>query len=102
MEEWVNIDYIDIDDFHNYLKYLPEDEQAYELEFYGKQQSLIMLKNEMLKEKNFYYFVKNYSPRDYKIINNRSHVSQRVIKTHVELWNEIHKTRIKKLRIFFI
>ena len=56
----------------------------------------------MKKNNCFYNFVKNYSSRDFKIINNKKYVSQRVICKHVKYWNEIHPdNKIKKLRVFF-
>ena len=99
---WTEIQHFSIDDLYKYIKTLPEEQQAKELETFGKQQSLILLKNEMKKYNNFYDFIKQYSPRDYKILNNKSYVSQRVIIKHVELWNEVHSQNIKRLRIFFI
>jgi len=51
----------------------------------------------------FYNFMKDYSYRDYKLINNKPYVSQRVVDKHVKYWNIVHPTnKIKKLRIFFM
>lgn len=101
-DDWIEIKYFNIDDFYTYLYTLSEEQQTKELETFGKQQSLILLRNDMKKYNNFYEFIKQYSPRDYKILNNKPYVSQRVIIKHVELWNELHSQAIKKLRIFFI
>jgi len=100
--DWTEVKHFNVDDFYTYLYTLPEEQQAKELEQFGKQQSLLLLKTDMKKYNNFYEFIKQYSPRDYKILNNKQYVSQRVIIKHVELWNEIHSQSIKRLRIFFI
>jgi len=100
--DWTEVKHFNVDDFYTYLYTLPEEQQAKELEQFGKQQSLFLLKTDMKKYNNFYEFIKQYSPRDYKILNNKQYVSQRVIIKHVELWNEIHSQSIKRLRIFFI
>ena len=99
---WTEIQHFNVDDFYTYLYTLPEEEQALELERFGKQQSLVLLKNDMVKFNSFYEFIKQYSPRDYKILNNKPYVSQRVIIKHVQLWNELHTAEIKRLRIFFL
>ena len=101
-DDWTEINHFDIDDFYTYLYTLSEEHQAKELEIFGKQQSLMLLKTEMTKYNNFYEFIKQYSPRDYKKLNNKPYVSQRVIIKHVELWNELHFPKIKILRIFFM
>ena len=100
--DWIEITYFDIDDFENYIEGLTEDQYAKELENYSKQQAKIIIETDMKKANTFYEFMKKYSPRDYKIINNREYVSQRVISTHVNLWNNLNKSKIKKLRIFFL
>ena len=100
--DWIEISYFDIDDFREYIECLPEDEYAKELENYSKQQAKYIIETDMKKASTFYEFMKKYSPRDYKIINNREYVSQRVITTHVYLWNNLKKHDIKKLRIFFL
>lgn len=102
MNDWTEINHFDIDEFYTYLSTLPEEQQANELQMFGKQQSYLVLKNDMLKYNNFYTFIQNYSPRDYKILNNKPYVSQRVIIKHVELWNELHSMNIKRLRVFFL
>ena len=101
-EGWTEIKHFNVDDFYTYLYTLPEEQQAHELEMFGKQQSLVLLKNDMVRFNNFYEFIKQYSPRDYKILNNKPYVSQRVIIKHVQLWNELHTAEIKRLRIFFL
>lgn len=101
-DDWTKIDYFNIDEFYSYLYTLPEEQQADELATFGKQQSMILLKDDMIKYKNFYEFIKNYSPRDYRIINNKPWISQRVINTHIQLWNSLHIHRITKLRVFFL
>ena len=100
--DWIEITYFDINDFGNYLEGLTEDQYAKELENYSKQQAKIIIQTDMKKANTFYEFMKEYSLRDYKIINNREYVSQRVISTHVNLWNDLNKSKIKKLRIFFL
>ena len=102
LDGWTEIKHFNIDDFYTYLYTLPEEQQAKELETFGKRQSLLLLKTDMKKYINFYEFIKQYSPRDYKILNNKPYVSQRVIIKHVEIWNELHCQQIKRLRIFFI
>ena len=101
-EDWLHVSYFDHSEFYNYLYTLPDDEHARELETYTKQQAMLILKEDMKKSNNFYEFIRNYSPRDYTIVNSKPYVSQRVISTHVELWNSLHKQRLKTLRIFFI
>lgn len=102
LDGWTEIKHFDVDDFYTYLYTLPDDQQAKELETFGKQQSLMLLKYDMKQYTSFYEFIKQYSPRDFKILNNKPYVSQRVIIKHVELWNELHSNEIKRLRIFFI
>ena len=99
---WTEVKHFNVDEFYTYLSGLSEEQQAHELETFGKQQSLMLLKTDMIKYTNFYEFIKQYSPRDYKILNNKPYVSQRVIIKHVELWNELHCRQIKRLRIFFL
>ena len=99
---WTEINHFNIDDFYTYLYTLSEEQHANELENFGKRQSFLLLKNDMKKYTSFYEFIKQYSPRDYKLLNNKPYVSQRVIIKHVELWNELHFQQIKRLRIFFI
>ena len=74
-----------------------EDRLATILPFAGS-----ILKEEMKKVNNFYDFIKNYSPCDYKVIQNKPYISQRVISTHVEIWNQINDVKIKHLQVFFI
>ena len=100
--DWVEITYFDIDDFNNYIEGLTEDQYAKELENYSKQQARLIIEADMKQANTFYEFMKKYSPRDYKIINNREYVSQRVISTHVNLWNNLNKRKIQKLRVFFL
>ena len=61
-----------------------------------------MLKEYMKIFDDFYRFIKEYSPCDFKIIHRKPHVSQRVISQHVDLWNETHeKSKLRTLRVFF-
>ena len=100
--DWIKISHFNSDEFETYIQTLSETEQEEALHQYGKKQSFILLEDDMKKYNNFYTFIKNYSPRDYKFIRNNPHVSQRVIATHVELWNSVHIRQIKTLRIFFM
>lgn len=101
-DTWISLNYLNPKEFSSYLDTLDEDEKNIELAEYSKRQAKRMLKQEMKTSKCFYTFIKNYSPRDFKIIQGLSHVSQRVIIKHVKYWNETHpEKKIKKLRIFF-
>jgi predicted nuclease of restriction endonuclease-like RecB superfamily len=101
-DTWISVDYLNPTDFSSYLDTLDDDEKNIELVEYSKRQAKRMLKQEMEKNDCFYTFIKNYSPRDFKIICGLSYVSQRVIIKHVKYWNEMHpEKKIKKLRIFF-
>jgi hypothetical protein len=100
--DWTEIPYFTSDELNEYLDTLSEDEYAYELQSYSKYHARSILKEEMKKVNNFYDFVKNYSPCDYKVIQNKPYISQRVISTHIEIWNEINDIKIKHLQVFFI
>ena len=101
-ETWISVNYLCPDEFYNYLNTLSEDERTIELVNYSKRQAKRMLKDDMRNNTCFYTFIKNYSPRDYKVINGVSHVSHRVISKHVNYWNQTHPVnKIKNLRIFF-
>ena len=100
---WIPVDYLDPDEFYNYLQTLPEDHRALELRQFSRRLAKKILKEEMEKWNCFYDFVEDYSSRDFKKINGIKHVSQRVLIKHVKYWNIIHPTNtIKKLRVFFI
>jgi len=102
-EKWVNVNLLNRKDFINYLETLPEDERASELKDFSQREGEIIVKEDMKLHDDFYSFISTYSPRDYKNFFGLKYVSQRVIITHVEYWNEIHPTKpIKTLRIFFI
>lgn len=101
MEEWENIEYLSTTDFNEYIDTLDENNKSIELELYGKYCSIKLLHNEMMKYNSFYKFIKDYSPCDFKIIRSKQYVSQRVIIQHVQLWNDLHSLKIKRLRIFF-
>ena len=96
LHDWENID------LHDYIDTLDDDTKAIELEKYGKSLSMILLKEHMTKFENFYYFMRDYSPCDYRIINRKPHVSQRVIVQHIDLWNAVHNNKLKRIRIFFL
>jgi len=99
---WVPLDHLSDVDFKEYLNTVPEDEKSIELKHHIKLKSEILLKEEMKKYSNFYNFIKKYSPRDFKTIKNKGHVSQRVINVHLRFWNEIHpNNQVKNLRVFF-
>jgi len=101
-ETWISVNYLDHEEFCNYLNTLSEDERNIELAQYSKRQAKRMLKDDMRNSKCFYTFIENYSPRDYQVINGIKHVSQRVISKHVKYWNQTHpKNKIKNLRVFF-
>jgi len=100
---WVNVDYLSNNEFNNYLDSITNDIQAEELRLYTKREAIRILKDEISKYDNFYDFVKNYSPRDYKCVKGKEYVSQRVLNDHVKYWNEIHNDlEIKLLRVFFM
>jgi len=63
-----------------------------------------ILTDDMKKYSNFYYFVKYFSPIDYRIVNYRAHVSQRVMFKWRILWNSVHKEdqQLDTLNIFFL
>lgn len=101
-DTWISVNYLDPKEFSLYLDTLSDDEKNMELAEYSKRQAKRMLKQEMKNNNCFYTFIKNYSPRDFKIIRNLPYVSQRVIIKHVKYWNEMHpEKKIKNLRIFF-
>ena len=99
--EWERIDFLTGSALHEYLDTLDEDTKAKELEIYGKHVSHELLKNHMKEFSNFYSFVQDYSPCDFRFIRKKPYISQRVIVQHVQMWNQIHITKIKSLRVFF-
>jgi hypothetical protein len=102
-EKWVNVNVLNRKDFMDYLETLPEDDRAEELKEYSQREGELIVKEDMKLYDDFYSFISAYSPRDYKNYFGLKYVSQRVIATHVEYWNEIHPTKIiKTLRVFFI
>jgi hypothetical protein len=102
VEDWIDVKQFNVSEFNLYLEYLTEDEKAKQIEIYGKNKALELLKKDMCKYDCFYTFVKDFSPIDYKVMNRVQYVSQRVITKHVELWNDLHHKKLKSLRIFFI
>ena len=99
---WVPLDHLSDTDFKEYLKTISEDDKPIELQQHIKMKSEGILKEEMKMYRNFYNFIKQYSPRDFKTIKNKGHVSQRVLNIHLRIWNEIHPTEeVKNLRVFF-
>ena len=99
---WIPIDHLSDKDFMDYLRTLPENFRAPELQRHTKSKATQILKDEMSKHTNFYSFIKKYSPKDYKLINSKGHVSQRVLLNHVNMWNEIHpNNEVKHIRVFF-
>ena len=102
MKTWTSINFLNKDDFLEYLETLPEAERPDELKKYSQCEAVNILKNDMKKcNMNFYNFIAQFSPADFKIINRKSHVSQRVIDTHVNYWNEVNpEKKIKTLRVF--
>ena len=101
-ETWISVNYLGTDEFCNYLNTLSEDERNIELANFSKRQAKKMLKDDMKNNSCFYNFIKNYSPRDYQVINGDKYVSQRVICKHIKYWNQIHpNNKIKNLRVFF-
>ena len=103
LDEWEKIDFLKDKELDDYLLTLDEDEKAKEIEIYGKRCSVELLKDHMNNFLNFYFFIKDYSPCDFKYIGTKPYVSQRVIVQHVQLWNELHKcNKIKKLRVFIL
>jgi hypothetical protein len=101
-DNWLSINYLTPDDFSEYLKTLPEDERSIELAQFSKRYAKKILKEGMKASTCFYQFIQDYSSRDFKIINGKPHVSQRVIIKHVKYWNDTHPyNHIRKLRIFF-
>lgn len=102
IEDWISIPHLSESDFMKYLNTLSEDDHAKELQQYGKQLAIELLRDDMTKYTSFYKFMKSYSPKDYKYTNRKEYVSQRVIAKHVELWNETHTKKLRTLRIFFL
>ena len=101
-DDWESIEFLKDRELEDYLCTLDEDSRARELELYGKYYSNELLKEHMKKFSNFYSFVKDYSPCDFRLVRNKPHVSQRVIVQHVQMWNDIHcPKKIKTLRVFF-
>lgn len=102
IDNWLSVNYLSPDEFGEYLQTLPDDERARELVEFSKRHAKKLLKEDMKRSSCFYTFIKNYSSRDFKIINGQKYVSQRVIVNHVKYWNDTHpNNRIKKLRVFF-
>ena len=101
-ETWISVNYLNHGEFYNYLNTLSDEERNIELVQYSKRHAKKLLKDEMRNNTCFYTFIKNYSPRDYQVINQVNYVSQRVICKHVKYWNQIHpENKIKNLRVFF-
>ena len=100
---WVPVDYLNIDDFYEYIQTLPEDQRAIELRQFSKREAKKILKEGMKESSCFYDFIKHYSHRDFKNIKGLPYVSQRVLIKHVKYWNITHpKNKINSLRIFFM
>jgi hypothetical protein len=102
MKNWIPVDTLGKKDFLEYLETLPESERSEELVKFSQKEAIHILKKEMKDSKtNFYNFISKFSPADFKIINRKSHVSQRVIVKHVKYWNEVNPTKkVKTLRVF--
>ena len=102
-EKWINVNLLNKTDFMNYLETLPEDEKSLELKQFSQKTGESIVKEDMKLYDDFYSFISAYSPKDYKNYFGVKYVSQRVISTHVEYWNEVHPAnKLKTLRIFFI
>ena len=100
---WIPVDYLNTDDFYDYLQTLPEDQRALELQQFSKREAKKILKKGMKESNCFYDFIRYYSQKDFKFIKNIPHVSQRVLIKHVKYWNLTHpKNKINNLRIFFM
>lgn len=103
-EKWVNLNLLNKEDFMEYLETLPEDQKSEELKEFSQREGENIVKEDMKLYDDFYSFISAYSPRDYYInVFGIRYVSQRVVATHVEYWNQIHPTNtLKTLRVFFI
>jgi hypothetical protein len=100
---WISVNFLDPDEFYEFLQTLPEEHQALELKNYSKRLAKKILKEEMKTCECFYDFMEIYSRRDFKIIKGEKYVSQRVVSKHVKYWNITHpEKRIKTLRIFYM
>ena len=114
MNEWIELhnnslcDWIVIDNFTNiefetYLNSLSELVRSQVCQLETKKQSIHILKNIIKSHSSFYNFIYDFSPVDFKHINGLPHVSQRVLGTHVNLWNSIHPdSSILNLRTFHL
>lgn len=102
MKTWTSVNFLKQDDFLEYLDTLPENERSDELKKFSQREAVNILKKDMKACKtNFYNFIARFSPADFKIINRKSHVSQRVIDSHVNYWNEVNPDKkVKTLRVF--
>lgn len=100
-DEWECVDFLEREEFEEYIQCLDENDKAHELELYGKHMSIVLLRDYMKTFTNFYSFIREYSPCDFKMIHRKPHVSQRVIVQHVQMWNEVNKNKIKTMRVFF-
>jgi len=101
---WIPVSHLSLNDFTVYLSTVDNEEiRSTEIQRYSKRHAVEIMCMDMLKYTTFYDFVKVFSPNDYKLIKGKSHVSQRVIATHVQYWNDIHPSKtITTLRIFFM
>ena len=101
VNEWVKLTHLSFNEFEEYIEFLSDTEkelaQQYETQRKGREIILDMMK----EYSNFYTFIKNFSPVDYKYIDKKQYVSNRVTTTHLELWHITHPySKLEHLRVF--
>ena len=100
MDDWI---IIECENKWNIIENLTniETKKCKEMQLETERKGIEILKNEMKLYNNFYKFIKDFSPVDYKLINGKKYVSQRVIGNHFKYWNEIHSySKLQNIRIF--
>ena len=104
MMNWIPVSHLSLSEFTAYLSTVSNDDlRSTEIQRYSKRHAVTVMCSDMQKYISFYEFVEAFSPNDYKLIKGRPHVSQRVIASHIQYWNECRPNHpVRTLRVFFM